>query len=254
MISNHKRQRKIEGDNKSQEQTTSKKTASSSIVAMQRAAMGGRENSPANGQIPVNALASILKRSQEKNAMQAAQQNANVSQQKRGSNASLNQTQNRIQKSVTQKDLSSSKKGHEASAASRAAEPRADSQPAKQTHSLQKQDSSKYLRGGEGQKVPSQQQETTGEKRIANRANRQSSGINSQSKPNSNSKVIYKVSNAANCSADSGPPLFAVRPNFGHCASPSERLKTLDTPSQATASELFNRSGGRKREKEPICA
>ena len=138
MISNHKRQRKIEGDNKSQEQTTSKKTASSSIVAMQRAAMGGRENSPANGQIPVNALASILKRSQEKNAMQAAQQNANVSQQKRGSNASLNQTQNRIQKSITQKDLSSSKKGHEASAASRAAEARADSQPAKQTHSLQK--------------------------------------------------------------------------------------------------------------------
>ena len=99
--------------------------------------------------------------------------------------------------------------------------------------------------------MASQQQETTGEKRIANRANRQSSGVNSQSKPNSNSKVIYKVRNA-NCS-DSGP-LFAVRPNFGHCASPSERLKTLDTPSQATASELFNRSGGRKREKEPICA
>jgi len=34
MISNHKRNRKVEGDNKSQEQTTSKKTASSSIVAM----------------------------------------------------------------------------------------------------------------------------------------------------------------------------------------------------------------------------
>jgi hypothetical protein len=68
MISNHKRHRKMEGDNKSQEQTTSKKTAShgkasSSIVAMQRAAMGGRESSPANGSIPVNALASILKRS-----------------------------------------------------------------------------------------------------------------------------------------------------------------------------------------------
>jgi len=76
MISNHKRCRKTGEDNKSQEQTTSKKTASSSIVAMQRAAMGGRENSqnrvvtPAKGgnSIPKNALASILKRSQEKTA------------------------------------------------------------------------------------------------------------------------------------------------------------------------------------------
>ena len=70
MISNHKRCHKTE-DNKSQEQTTSKKTASSSIVAMQRAAMNGRENSqnrvvtPAKGvnPVPKNALASILKRS-----------------------------------------------------------------------------------------------------------------------------------------------------------------------------------------------
>lgn len=46
MISNHKRCRKTGDDNKSQEQTTSKKAvASSSIVAMQRAAIGGRENS-----------------------------------------------------------------------------------------------------------------------------------------------------------------------------------------------------------------
>jgi len=90
MISNHKRHRKMEGDNKSQEQTTSKKTAaSSSIVAMQRAAMGGRESSPANGPIPANALASILKRSQEKNAM-LTHQITQVNQQKRGSNSSLN--------------------------------------------------------------------------------------------------------------------------------------------------------------------
>ena len=77
MISNHKRSRKVgEGDNKSGEQTTSKKKASLSYVAMQRAAMGGpgRENSqnrvvtPAKGSIPKNALASILKRSQEKTA------------------------------------------------------------------------------------------------------------------------------------------------------------------------------------------
>lgn len=77
MISNHKRCRKTDGDNKSQEQTTSKKTASSSIVAMQRAAMNGssgrdtsqkRVVTPAKGGIPKNALASILKRSQEKAA------------------------------------------------------------------------------------------------------------------------------------------------------------------------------------------
>ena len=73
MISNHKRCRKTE-DNKSQEQTTSKKTASSSIVAMQRAANGRGESqnrvvTPAKNGIPTkNALVSILKRSQEKSA------------------------------------------------------------------------------------------------------------------------------------------------------------------------------------------
>ena len=79
MISNHKRSRKTEGDNKSQEQTTSKKTASSSFVAMQRAAMGrgdsqNRVVTPAKGSIPKNTLASIMKRSQEKSATQAQHQ------------------------------------------------------------------------------------------------------------------------------------------------------------------------------------
>jgi hypothetical protein len=90
---------------------------------------------------------------------------------------------------VTQKDLSSSKKAQQATAAARVAEIRSDSQPAKQTHSLQKQDSSKYLRG-EPQKAATNE---NGDKRIANRANRQSTGVSSQSKPNSNSKVIYKI-------------------------------------------------------------
>ena len=82
MISNHKRCRKTNGeDNKSQEQTTSKKSGangSHSYVAMQRAAIGGRSDShnrvitPAKAALaknqPKNALAQILKRSQEKSA------------------------------------------------------------------------------------------------------------------------------------------------------------------------------------------
>lgn len=66
---------------------------------------------------------------------------------------------------------------------------RAESQPSKQTHSLQKQDSSKYLRG-DGTQVTSQENM---EKRVANRASRQKSGLSSQSKPNPTAKVIYKV-------------------------------------------------------------
>ena len=102
----------MEGDNKSQEQTTSKKPKAShrnechSYVTMQRTAVGNREN------LPASTIASILKPSQEKPAAQAQQANQ-ANQQKRGSNSSLNQTQNRIHKSVTQKDLSSSKKAQQ---------------------------------------------------------------------------------------------------------------------------------------------
>ena len=79
MYSNHKRNRKAE-DGKSQEQTTSKKRTSASFAAMQRAAFGGgaRDSSqnkvvtPAKGGIPVAALASILKNSQEKGSQQVS--------------------------------------------------------------------------------------------------------------------------------------------------------------------------------------
>ena len=76
--------------------------------------------------------------------------------------------------------------------AGQAAETRAESQPAKQTHSLQKQDSSKYL-GGPGQQVTSQENI---EKRVANRANRDKSSLSMQAQQNSNKNVIYKVSSA----------------------------------------------------------
>lgn len=78
MISNHKRTRKNGEDNKSQEQTTSKKArASASYVAMQRAVMGrgdsqNRVVTPAKNTMPTqNALVSILKRSQEKKTQMA---------------------------------------------------------------------------------------------------------------------------------------------------------------------------------------
>ena len=60
-----------------------------------------------------------------------------------------------------------------AAAVGRAGGERAESQPAKQTYSLQKQDSSKYLRG-EGQHVTSQDNI---DKRVANRASREKSGV-----------------------------------------------------------------------------
>ena len=71
MISNHKRCRKTNGeDNKSQEQTTSKKTAahgSHSYVAMQRAALGGGRGESANRVItPAKAA---LAKNQPKNAL-----------------------------------------------------------------------------------------------------------------------------------------------------------------------------------------
>ena len=99
-----------------------------------------------------------------------------------------------------------------------AAGERAESQPLKQTRSLQKQDSSKYLRG-EGVQVTSQENI---EKRVANRTNREKTGVSSQSKPNSSNNVIYKVSSPIQ--SISGP-FFLLRSNFGRVWPPTEALK-----------------------------
>jgi len=48
---------------------------------------------------------------------------------------------------MTKKELSSSKKGTDGKVTRQAVEARVESQPAKKMHSLQKQDSSKYLSG-----------------------------------------------------------------------------------------------------------
>ena len=110
---------------------------------------------------------------------------------------------------------------------------RAESQPSKQTHSLQKQDSSKYLRG-DGTQVTSQENM---EKRVANRASRQKSGLSSQSKPNPTAKVIYKVRRQKPSISE---PLFSTRPNFGQVTSPSEQMKRAEEhPSPAQVPEFI---------------
>lgn len=70
---------------------------------------------------------------------------------------------------------------------------RGESQPTKKMHSLQKQDSSKYLTGVDVTQVASHENI---DKRIANRTNREKSGISSQSKSQANN-VIYKIARTA---------------------------------------------------------
>jgi hypothetical protein len=65
---------------------------------------------------------------------------------------------NGIQRSVTKQDLSSSKKDD--SRFVKSIESRADSQPAKKTHTLTKQDSSVYLKGNSLDKVLKRSQRT----------------------------------------------------------------------------------------------
>lgn len=125
----------------------------------------------------------------------------------------------------------------------RTTEGRAESQPAKHTHSLQKQDSSKYLRG-EGQQVTSQENI---EKRVANRTTRSKNGLSSQSKPNSTTKVIYKVSGA---SEPISGPFFAVKPKFGQAQPLSEPMKDPHKPPEepmGTHSEGFFKVSGHQR-------
>ena len=195
MISNRKRNRN-NGADKSQDQTTSKKVTSSSVVS-QKNGQANKEASqqnvvtPSRTSMPKNQLVSILKSSQEKTYQ--------VNQVKRTS-VGFNQQFNRLQKSVTKKDLSSSKKTAEEVSMLKTGEPRAESQPSKKTHVLQKQDSSKYLRGENTHTATSQTSATAGtenpEVKIPKKSIREKSNNSSVTRGVNlkNSAVIYKVS------------------------------------------------------------
>lgn len=104
---------------------------------------------------------------------------------------------------------------------------RGESQPTKKMHSLQKQDSSKYLTGVDVTQVASHENI---DKRIANRTNREKSGISSQSKSQANN-VIYKVSSPA--SMQISEPFFSIRPNFCREMAPSERMNVASVSLQS---------------------
>ena len=132
--------KKCRRGDKSQDQTTSKKTTTGGVVNIHKdvkdAANTNNVVTPARTSMPRNKLTSIVKSSQEK----TSQPNA-VKKQVANFNHNLSQ----IGKSTTKKDLNSSTKGEDGA---KLTEERAESQPAKKTNVLTKQDSSKYLRGG----------------------------------------------------------------------------------------------------------
>lgn len=82
------------------------------------------------------------------------------------------------------------------------------------------------------------------EKRVANRATRSKNGLSSQSKPNSTTKVIYKVSGT---NEPISGPFFAVKPNFGQAKPLSEPmkdpLKPIEEPLGTPSNGFFNVSG-----------
>jgi hypothetical protein len=139
-ISTKKKSRgNLNNGEKSQEQTTSKKTSSISRIGNQTATTTVLTNqmkngetvvTPAKNSMPRNKLTSVLKSSCDKTYQaHGAKRAANVSG---------------IQRSVTKNDLSSNK---DESRFIKSTESRADSQPSKKTHTLTKQDSSVYLKG-----------------------------------------------------------------------------------------------------------
>jgi hypothetical protein len=122
--------KKCRRGDKSQDQTTSKKTTTGGMVAN---VPKDKENSntnnvvtPARASMPRNKLTSIVKSSQEK----TSQQNA-LKKQATGFNTQLNQ----LGKSTAKKDLNSSNKVEDAL---KSTEERAESQPAKKTNVLTK--------------------------------------------------------------------------------------------------------------------
>lgn len=147
---------------KSQEQTTSKKvpasvtriltsgsasqntTAANISVVNQNGSRAVTETvvTPAKNGMPRNGAqtkaGSVLKSTGSQDKTQNAQ----------GKRSTSGPATQGIQRSVTKKELSSTKKAApEESRFVKSIESRADSQPAKKTHSLQKQDSSVYLKG-----------------------------------------------------------------------------------------------------------
>lgn len=87
--------------------------------------------------MPRNKLTSIVKSSQEKTSQPNVMKKQAVG---------FNQQISQITKSTAKKDLNSSNKVEDERLNS--TQERAESQPAKKTHTMTKQDSSKYLRGG----------------------------------------------------------------------------------------------------------
>jgi hypothetical protein len=140
--------KKCRRGDKSQDQTTSKKTTTGGVVNIHKdvkdAANINNVVTPARTSMPRNKLTSIVKSSQEK----TSQPNAVKKQV-----ASFPQNMSQIGKSTTKKDLNSSNKGEDVA---KLTDERNESQPAKKTNNLTKQDSSKYLRGG-SQQLPTQQ-------------------------------------------------------------------------------------------------
>jgi len=128
--------KKCRRGDKSQDQTTSKKTNSGSMVPNVKNEKDNINNvvTPARTSMPRNKLTSIVKSSQEKT-----------------SQTGLAKKQPAILgKSTAKKDLNSLEDER-----LKSTEERAESQPSKKTNVLTKQDSSKYLRGGSSQ-LPTQ--------------------------------------------------------------------------------------------------
>jgi hypothetical protein len=125
--------KKCRRGDKSQDQTTSKKTTSA-VAHMTKETKDSTNNvvTPARTSMPRNKLTSIVKSSQEKTSQ------ANVTKKP------YQQPTSQINKSTAKKDLTSSNKDERL----KSTEERAESQPPKKMNALTKQDSSKYLRGG----------------------------------------------------------------------------------------------------------